>query len=444
MLKEIDKWKTIEKKLSSSDRSHRIAGWALARDHFVDFQHPVNPLQRAKLLSFLQDEADDDVRQFGILVMLGIPFPTMIPAIPSTVASSYGESETLDAWLWNVFRRPSVVLSVSERDFIRRDAPALIDLARRLDFRDYGEAEVRLIRPDEPEWRQQIVENGYQSICFIGRLGLYGKDALNRWSNSHARFGFELHQRPRGLPPGRLHPDYHCIYERIGDVRMEHYRSVDREGIRTDFGLVQRYPVYDGTTTMVVVNCAGESALGTSAAVKWAAVELSKPTHPYNGEPIKAPPGISPDSYMEALIEVEAQNTSHVPRPTHITLRKLYVDRACWNKTERRWEVDPPKKITIVRNHGRTVDILFDGKPTSQLKSAQSFRLLDHMCRNVSERKDNIVDLEKLARTEEIWDTPRPDINRVRRNLSVLKHRYLGDALSFGPPIRMHTIVELS
>lgn len=49
---------------------------------------------------------------------------------------------------------------------------------------------------------------------------------------------------------------------------------MEQDGVRTDFAVVQRYPVELGTRHVVVVIVAGASSLGTSVAAQWAAYDL--------------------------------------------------------------------------------------------------------------------------------------------------------------------------
>lgn len=355
------------------------------------------------------------------------------------------KGRSLSDWLWGPFHKPSAVFGLTAADYRRRDEIALIQLVRRLSYREFPDTEIHQIDPDDPEWSELLFQGGYQSICLVGRLGLYGQEALERWNNPNGRFGFLVNRRPGTIPAGQLDKDFHCIYERIGEGPTEYYRTEEKNGKRTDFALVQRYPVYDGTRYIVVVIIAGASSLGTLAAAQWAADKLTEPTHPY-GEPIDAPQGVGPDSHFEALVDVTAEVTTRVWRPLRINLRRLCVDRAVWCENDRRWHIDPPRNITILREKGtkaRAVGVLFDGKRAPLNPGSQTFRLLVEACLESRSRENGVVNAKKLGQKSEIWDGKTHAEADVRRRLSILKQRYLGDALSVGRPIRLDAKVTI-
>ncbi|MBI3469180.1 MAG: hypothetical protein HY000_39760 [Planctomycetes bacterium] len=418
-------------KIGSSNPGIREEGWLMLRGERARSHWSIEPEEYDLLHDKAVHEPDPRVQRVAFGVLLGLA-PYVFHEHKAVEDVENGKPASLGVWVWDSFRRPSAVLGLSDPNYRRRDEDALIVLARRLSEAQYPEVDFHKVPLDDPQMAQILAERAYENICIVGRLGLFGKEALTRWRNREARFDFPVQERPPMRKPGELDPDYHCVAEQTGRTqRRKPYKTKDDSGKRTDYGLVQRYTIFDGERHVVVVCCAGSTALGTLGAVRWAARSLMRPIHP-NGDLITAPSGVSPDSHLEALLEVTAEITAHrwVPR---IELLKLFVDRAQWSKSDRRWHTEPPGTITLLFNKigpREPVGILFDGKPAPLQNSGLAFRLLARVCITSRTNSSRGIELSKLAKDEWVWgESHAGNEKRTRKHLTTLKSRYLGDGL---------------
>lgn len=354
-----------------------------------------------------------------------------------------GQPALID-WVWRPFKRRSAVIGVADPNS-RCDEAALIALARHLSQREFPEAEVLQFRSHDPAYAEFLFTRRSESVCLVGRLGLFGEEAIGRWGNKNARFGFLTHVRPPELKPGDVDHTYHCIYEQFADGKREHYRTRQGKGRRTDFGIVQRYPVFDGTRQVIVMICAGGSALGTLAAALWAAKHLALPIRA-DGSLLPAPPHLAPESRLEALVEVTAPTDSCVWEPRRLLLRKLYVDNLHWLPHDCRWQVDSPQLITLAYNggfSGEPVAVLFDGARSRLRPKSEMFRLLAAVCLAARHNNGAGVDPAALCDDASIWRGQRPESAEIRRKLAVLKCRYLHDAIAIDDRVRILARIEL-
>lgn len=251
---------------------------------------------------------------------------------------------------------------------------------------------------------------------------------------------FGTASRQAAFPP--FDPDYHCIYEDLGDGRREYYRTSETDGERTDYALIQRYTVDYSGRRIVVVHCAGITTLGTLCAAQYLASHLNRPTRP-GGTPVPLPPSIEPDSSLEVLLEVKADATKPLWTPSRVELCKLFVGHAAWSARDDKWESSPT--ITLVCEGGdpqRPLAIKFDDKEEKMERTGQAFRLLVGLCLQARETPDGYVDLAKLLHNSWIWGPKEVDETYVKRQLALLKVRHLHhEALSTDGGVRLQAKV---
>src|SRR5262249_28579401 len=147
------------------------------------------------------------------------------------------------------------------------------------------------------------------------------------------------------------------------------------------------------------------------------------------------------NSEMEALLQVTGDK---VPfrwdwRPAQLELLRLSVDRAVWTEDESRgrghWHTEAPSTITLVRDPaeaGQFLEVLFDEETAPVRKDSKMFRLLVGVCSRVCKEDTpgrKKVDAAELGRDRWIWDGEVLNEKEVRRQLTILKSRYLDDAL---------------
>ncbi len=438
-------WEKISALIRSTNRSYRIKGWTSLRTAWAEKHWVPTAEQLEQLNRWRSEEEDDGVWRLAVDVLLGLlPATAFAPSAAPQAQKPRRRRAYLADWLWDPFRRSAIAAGVSDPG-LRRDADALIVLARCLSHEKYKRTEFLQFPSADPQWSKILCQKRLAGICLVGRLGLFGEEAVSRLSMPDARFSFLIHQRPKDTVPGQLHRDYYCLRENLGDGTPRYYRTKDEHGTRTDFGLVQRYVVFDGIGHVVVVVCAGGSSLGTYGAVQWAADRLFLPTHPYS-KPIPTPPHLGPNSRLEALLDVRA-DLGHSPWPlSHLELRSLYVDQFIWSTDLRQWRSDAPKQITLVLKNGdpdRPLRVLFNGKKVTATPAGQAFHLLVRLCQVAAESPTGVVDVARLAEDEWIWSGKRIDETTARRNLSLLKFRHLHDALSLGDEVRLHAHVVI-
>jgi hypothetical protein len=187
---------------------------------------------------------------------------------------------------------------------------------------------------------------------------------------------------------------------------------------------------------VVVVNVAGASSLGTMAAARWAAYDLFRPTDT-DRPPIEVPQCITPHSRMEALLCARAKVTTGAWEHPEIKLRKLIVDGVCWSPRAQAWREAPIRTITLVREGGRPIQILFDDHLSRLKPGKQAFRLLVAMIEQALGSRGRELDVAALAADTRIWGPESRTEGKVLAQLRLLKSRYLKEALSTGETPRL-------
>ena len=200
--------------LKSSSPVQRMRGWRELHTDCVERHYELTPADREFLTERLQNEEgeDDGVWRFGMTVCVQLAFGALsAPASASPVLPS--PPLYLHQWLWDPFHASSALVGTAKGAHVR-DAMALLALARRLSDEQFPHTEMVLVPLCDPQWEEVLYQRKFAAICLVGRLGLFGKEALRRWNCGEAHFGFILHERPEGCAPPALHPDYQSLSEK--------------------------------------------------------------------------------------------------------------------------------------------------------------------------------------------------------------------------------------
>jgi hypothetical protein len=441
-------------KLTSDNREKHREAWRQIHDHSAAFRASLNDHQLSYLRDLFDAESDGRTYRTALKALLALAMaPAGVPvgsAIQGKLSAPQDRVSTenvklLGDWLWEPFRQPSVILGVTATDYRRRDEGALLWLGRRLSFTGYPQTEFPQVSVDNPDLDHLLFEHRYKALCLVGRLGLFGQPAVQRLGTDRLQFGFDVHHRPAKLAAGQLDDEYHRIFERVQNSRDRHYRTGEKDGIRTDYAVVQRYRVELGTCHVVVVIIAGASSLGTLAAAQWAAYDLFRPTDAMDERPIEVPPRITQNSQLEALLCARARTTTRAWEHPQIELRKLYVDDASWSLADREWHLPPIRIITLVRGKGEPRRILFDGKPARLEPGRQMFRLMVAIAEQVLQQGGGKLNIGALAANDTIWENSNPTDDYVRGQLRLLRARYLKSALQMRGTLELRAeVVEVA
>jgi hypothetical protein len=383
----------------------------------------------------------------GILGRMAASAPAMpqvalrrptLPAAPAPAVSAplsppaASEPPDLYHWLLDPFHGDSAILGTAGHGRLR-DGQAMLALISRFPDEEFPFTRRQFVTPGEMDWQRDVYQRHLQAIWLVGRIGLFGREAIEHWILKNARFCFPMHERPDHCPPHGLDPEYNRIREWLGDDQFVDYRASEQNGQRTDFALVQRYPVAypEGTQPVIAVHCAGSSWLGTLGAAHWVACDLRRPTH-LGGTPIPCPPNIHDGSCLEALLEVTGDVADpHLWKPSRVAPRKLFVDGASWSLKEGCWE--SLRVVTLECEDGdphRTVRILIDGKREPINARRGQFRLLVALAVLAQKSPDGCIDLAQLAADPWIWQNqPAPTEEELRHKLAMLRYLYLDEGL---------------
>ena len=111
--------------------------------------------------------------------------------------------------------------SASEPGYERRDPDAVESLARRLSYKEFPDLRFYPVPKGEDSWQQIVTDPALETCCFVGRLGLFGKQAVERLVNKQARFRFLRPSPPPSFSTGADLKKYYVIQEHEGDRRGE-------------------------------------------------------------------------------------------------------------------------------------------------------------------------------------------------------------------------------
>ena len=320
--------------LTAKEEHTRKEAWlGLPRRHAVRaFSHA----ELKKLRELLVSEQNMDCRTCGIL-----SFTEVLHSV-----GGLPPAEHLSDWLFEPFWRHrreteaghrALVFSVYEKEDIR-DTPAQIAIARLLPSSLYRDTSFRHVSIEHPEWDDTGI-NQARAVCFVGRPLMFSHCSMVEHFPRHLRYSI--------LPPESGSPDeFFCVTENRPKAGARKFQTVQEGSRRTDYAIVQRFPMVLGGHDVIVVVIAGASSLGTAGAARW--VARYHWTEKTMSEYARIAGLKSIDRYtrLEALLEVSA--TVHDPaRPwtPNVTEKALFVQRS-------RNLLDLPARITLATDSG--------------------------------------------------------------------------------------------
>lgn len=413
----------MQHSILSANPEIRRQAWHDLRRRCMRNQFMLDSEELVLALSNLRNEDDEDIRRLGQNIFFEL--------LGHRVFDKHNHApRDLGHWLWQPCSGPSLSFWMADPSAVR-DEDAIICISRRLSFETNSANDFVRINPANPDWGN-ILNRGFQAICIVGRLGLYGPEAVKFWSKQDLRYSFIADQRPANLPSGQIDAEnYHALLERVWEngqyAKVRCFCTREENGQRIDYGLVQRYMVRYAGKRLIVITCGGLSGLGTLGAAKWAAEKLIG----HDGEPLPLPEKVGDQSTMEAVIEVTAACAPHPTRwqPTDLKPVSLILGDSCWCNETRQWQRRAPDTITVCRDNRDSVTILFDGEPINSLRSKQVFRLIVKLCELAVKNRRQTVSIAALASDASLWGERVNDIEYVRGRLRELKTRRLSDAL---------------
>jgi hypothetical protein len=433
----------ITKMLNSSEQILQMRGLTELHADCAEKQFVPSQEDFSFLREFLYDRANEAVRCHAmILLMTGILpllFRNGLPAAPSCPNSMAGRGCLCD-WLWGPFQETSVVFGTAGEYL--RDGKALMELAARIPQTAGTKPEFVLVPLNSNEWEMAFNRQQCQAVCFVGRLGLYGAEAIRQLTNRNAVYDFPSHKKPPTCPPHGLDRKFHCIDGKRDDGRKDHYRTKDKNEVRTDYAIVQRFVVAHLGGQMIVVYIAGSTSLGTLGGVLWATSQRKELGAP-DGMPLSCPENIRRDSAFEALLQVSARKDDFVWKPTDVKLLKLTAAGATWSAATGKWHPG----ITIECESGNpreSIAVFFGEEKEPMDANGQAFRLLVGIGMLSREDPERRVDLDKLAKDPWIWSGKELTKEKLRNKLASLKNRHpkLQNVLSNGPDLHLYADVR--
>jgi hypothetical protein len=434
------------KRLQSSLRSERIQAWRELLSQSETSHHVLRGDDRRKLAELLVHEEDEGVFRFGVISLLGCSCcDGSVPRRPvgKPRQGSVPRELSLHDWFWSEFLKPSAVFRATEQGYGRRDSDAVERLARRLSYKDFPLVNFQPLPLHEDGWRQITTEQAYDTICIVGRLSLYGDRAINLLQYPKARFRFRRQKPPPQYQKGEQLRAYYCLQEFDGERLVDEYFTEDVQRVWTDYGIVQRYPLFLGTRTITVILCAGASTLGTVGAAQWVARDLGSLQYSTTSVPTTLPKDIGPRSCLEALIRTTGDSTASIWRPSGSELVALYLDHYRWSMRDLHWQRMKRPEITLVMQGGKAVSLLIDGQEAKVHAGSQNFHLATRLVLLASQNTQGLVDIEELARAREIWGGHKQNPSKVRQRLHNFEQRVFQGALSIGHQIRLDAIIRI-
>jgi len=235
-----------------------------------------------------------------------------------------------------------------------RDGDAVIDLARRIGRRHLDNVQIVPIPLEDPKWDAKL--DFPEAVCLMGRLGIWGRKAVQEFSTTNTRYYFPDVDRPK-LEPDQLDTEsWHQILERrLGDDPRIRVPGSSNDNIRTDYAVIQRYfqeltgANRRGRHVYLFAGCTTLGTFGTVSILD---------SFQDIGLPKGAPPhSISESSTLEVLIKVEQSNTW---TPKSSISRLLIDDRWEWHKSDSTWTRRTPDKIVIAYDESGPKEIHVD------------------------------------------------------------------------------------
>ena len=434
------------KRLRSSDRGERFVAWRALSLQPETLHHVLQGDDRRELAELLIEEEDDGVYRYAVSTLLGFSccdgaagqshVSEQLPSLPP-------HEESLHDWFWREFLKPSAVFRATERGYGRRDSDAVERLARRLSYKDYPLVNFQPLPLHEDGWRQITTEHAYDTICIVGRLSLYGDRAINLLQHQKARFRFRRQKPTPQYQQGEQLRSYYCLQEFDGDRLVNEYFTEDVKRVWTDYGIVQRYPLFLGTRTITVILCAGASTLGTVGAAQWVARDLGSLQHSTTSVPTTLPEDIGPSSCLEALIRTTGDSSASIWRPSGSELVALYVDHYRWSLDDLHWQNMKRREIQVIVRGGKAVSLLIDGQEAKVHVGSQNFGLATRLVLLANQNSQGLVDIEELARAQEIWGGRKQKPSKVRQRLHYLNQQVFQGALNLGHRVRLDAFIQI-
>jgi hypothetical protein len=333
------------------------------------------------------------------------------------------------------------VFHLADPERFRRDEEAVIEIARSLSLSEFPRTKFICVEPGEFAGVLADLDE-VNAICFVGRLRLYGQEAMEYLGKEafESRYRFGLDVRPPDLPRGELHPEYHAVVRQATESENETwYQTRDSNGTRTDYGLVQRFVVLWNGRPRVVIHIAGCSSLGTQAAAHYAAYTLLQPE--LDDKMLPLPPNTNHSSRMEILIRASAdiEGSELGWRIRDLKPLDLRVDDFVWSPEENRWHLPSHNVIRLVfpsehaiRNYRQGeegAEILFDDERYRFRHKSENSRLCTSLCM-LAEAQQGLVQLSQLGNDAWIWKNHKAkDDDHVRNRLGNLR-RVMGKSLA--------------
>jgi hypothetical protein len=435
----------IQLQLNSQNSEQRQRAWNKLRDLWVITSPILGKEDLGLLMGCLERETDPDAFRAGLMAMILYPRQTLVNApVPGTPIMGPVECTgmSLIEWLWLPFQRSSLIFSTAGTQHQLRDETCEFTLGRRLCYDRCHDLELVRFPLDNVDWQHRISDGKIKAVCILGRLGLYGPDAVHDLSMPHSHFQFPINERLQENECPDQVENYRCIREFVAGGVVDHVTNLSN-GIGKDYSIVQRHTIILGQHKIALVVCAGTSSLGTLAATQWATKQLAQSTHFSGDLQITTPKSTTVDSRMEALLEVTAKKMPHGWVSTQVVPKKLFMDNHAWQPELQTWEEVSNRCLEIVHTKGEPSSVLLDGQLVPQRKNSQGFSLLIEMATQKYVSTQSEIDIKQLAANPNIWEGATVTPSKVLKSLTMLKTRFLRSSLELGSNVFLHPEVRL-
>ena len=334
--------------LKAKEVGTRKQGWlALPGRHRA---HAFSQTELKKLREMLQNEEDLDCRTSGI-----IPFVEVLHS-----AGGVPPAETLADWLFEPFWRQrrdaagashkALVFSAYEKGI--RDAQAQIAIAHLLPSSSWRDTSFRHVLLEQPEWDDTGISQA-PAVCFVGRPLMFSQCSMVEQFPKDLRYSI--------LPPESGDAaDFFCVTENRAKAGALQFPTAQDGSRRTDYAIVQRFPMVFGGHSVTVIVVAGASSLGTAGAARWVAKYDWTEKNTVEFARVAGLKTIDRSTRFEALLEVSAA----VHEPAQPWEPKFHVKALFLNRSRNLLKI--PSRITLgtesgLLTHARDVRyLLFD------------------------------------------------------------------------------------
>jgi hypothetical protein len=233
--------------------SERIGCWLELRQLGPDY--PLTRIECALMLKALdhEDEVEDDPNvavpreaMHTFFHIWGTRFNDALAVADTTPRAV--DPKSLNEWFWVPFLRPAIVLGLWHLITRGCDDLAQLMLSRYLTPERFPRCLFQPVVTSNPSWQRILPAHPAGSYCFVGRMGLYGREAMKRWGKPARplRFAFPDYPAWHGDPAKKkkLDPRFHYVIERVPGHKPIRWRATqDENNVLTDYAIVQRYTV---------------------------------------------------------------------------------------------------------------------------------------------------------------------------------------------------------